>query len=56
MLKSEIRKDYLSDQQVIITPGRAKRPRDIKEQTIISRMSDCPFCLEKINPKNIVDK
>jgi UDPglucose--hexose-1-phosphate uridylyltransferase len=56
MLKSEIRKDYLLDKYVIITPGRAKRPRDIKEQTIISRVSDCPFCPEKINPKNILDK
>ncbi|MDD5415212.1 MAG: galactose-1-phosphate uridylyltransferase [Smithellaceae bacterium] len=56
MLKSEIRKDYLLDKYVIITPGRAKRPRDIKEQTIISRISSCPFCPEKINPKNILDQ
>lgn len=56
MLKSEIRQDYLLNKYVIITPGRAKRPRDIKEQTIISRISDCPFCPEKINAKNILDK
>ncbi|MDD4271206.1 MAG: galactose-1-phosphate uridylyltransferase [Patescibacteria group bacterium] len=56
MLKSEIRKDYLLNKYVIITPGRAKRPRDIKEQTIISRLADCPFCPEKINPKNILDQ
>jgi len=56
MQKSEIRKDYLLDKYVIITPGRAKRPRDIREQTIISRVSDCPFCPEKINPKNILDQ
>ncbi|MDP2736705.1 MAG: galactose-1-phosphate uridylyltransferase [bacterium] len=56
MLKSEIRKDYLTDKHVIVTPGRANRPRDIKEQTIISRISDCPFCPEKINPKNILDQ
>ncbi|MFA6306495.1 MAG: galactose-1-phosphate uridylyltransferase [Patescibacteria group bacterium] len=56
MLKSEIRKDYLLDKYVIITPGRAKRPRDIREQTIISRVSDCPFCPEKIDKKNIVDE
>jgi len=55
MLKSEIRKDYLLNKYVIITPGRVKRPRDIKEQTIISRLADCPFCPEKINPKNILD-
>ena len=56
MLKSEIRKDYLSDRHVIITPGRAKRPRDIKEQTIISRVSNCVFCPENIITKNIIDK
>jgi UDPglucose--hexose-1-phosphate uridylyltransferase len=55
MLKSEIRKDYLLNKYVIITPGRAKRPRDIKEQTIISRVAHCPFCPEKINPKNTLD-
>ncbi len=56
MLKSEIRKDYLSDKYVIITPGRSKRPRDIKEQTIISRLANCVFCPENINKKNIVDQ
>jgi len=56
MLKSEIRKDYLLNKYVVITPGRSKRPRDIKEQTIISRVSVCPFCPEKINPKNILDR
>jgi len=56
MLKSEIRKDYLLNKYVIITPGRAKRPRDISEQTIISRVAHCPFCPEKIDPKNVIDK
>jgi len=56
MLKSEIRKDYLLEKYVIITPSRASRPRDIKEQTIISRLADCPFCPEKINPKNVLDQ
>ncbi len=56
MLKSEIRKDYLLDKYVIITPGRALRPRDIKEQTIVERTKPCPFCPEKIAKKNIVDK
>ena len=56
MQKSEIRKDYLLNKYVIITPGRAKRPRDVKEETIISRLADCPFCPEKINPKNILDR
>ncbi len=56
MIKSEIRKDYLLNKYVVITPGRAKRPRDVKEETIISRLADCPFCPEKINPKNILDR
>ncbi|MDO8592718.1 MAG: DUF4931 domain-containing protein [bacterium] len=56
MLKSEIRKDYLLNKYVVITPGRAKRPRDIKEETIISRVAHCPFCPEKIDSKNILDR
>jgi len=56
MPKSEIRKDYLLNKYVIITPGRALRPRDVNEQTVISRVSDCPFCPEKINSKNIIDR
>ncbi len=56
MLKSEIRKDYLLNKYVIITPGRALRPRDVKEQTIIARVADCPFCPEEIDQKNVVDR
>lgn len=56
MIKSEIRKDYFLDKYVIITPSRAERPRDIKEQSIITRTAKCPFCPENINPKNIVDE
>lgn len=43
-LKSEIRKAYFLDKYVIITPGRAKRPRDIKEETIIKVDKKCVFC------------
>jgi len=49
MKKSEIRKDYLLDKYVIITPGRASRPREIKEQTIIKHSSDCFFCEDSLN-------
>jgi len=56
MLNSEIRKDYLLNKYVIITPDRAKRPRDIKEQSIISRIALCPFCPKKLDKKNILDK
>jgi UDPglucose--hexose-1-phosphate uridylyltransferase len=54
--KSEVRKDYFLNKYVIITPGRAKRPRDIKEQTVLERTKDCYFCPENINAKNIVDQ
>jgi UDPglucose--hexose-1-phosphate uridylyltransferase len=43
-LNSEIRKAYFLNKYVIITPGRAKRPRDIKEETLIKRTGDCFFC------------
>lgn len=55
-LVSEIRKAYILNKYVIITPGRAKRPRDIKEKTIIERSDSCPFCLENLDKKNIVEK
>lgn len=56
MLNSEIRKDYLLNKYAIITPGRAVRPRDIKEQTVITRVAHCPFCFDKIDKNNIVDR
>ena len=56
MQKSEIRKAYLLNKYVVITPGRLKRPRDVKEQTIIKRIGNCFFCPDKVDKKNIVDK
>lgn len=53
---NEIRKAYLLNKYVIITPGRLARPRDIKEQTIIKRIKACPFCPANIIKKNIVDR
>lgn len=55
-IKSEIRKSFLLNKYVIITPGRAKRPRDIKETTIIKRTNECPFCPDKIIKKNVLDQ
>lgn len=55
MQKSEIRKDYFLEKYVIITPTRAKRPRDIKEQTVINRDGTCYFCPEKIDWNNVID-
>ncbi|PIP34051.1 hypothetical protein COX69_03700 [Candidatus Falkowbacteria bacterium CG_4_10_14_0_2_um_filter_48_10] len=54
--ESTIRKAYFLEKYVIITPGRAQRPRDIKEETIIKRSPNCPFCPENINQENVVDK
>ncbi len=55
-MKSELRKDYLLNKYVIITPGRAKRPRDITEQTILHRDKECVFCPENVEKKLITDK
>jgi len=55
-MKSELRKDYLLNKYVIITPGRAKRPRDISEQTVLHRDKKCVFCPKNIEKKLIIDK
>ncbi|MCX6800416.1 MAG: DUF4931 domain-containing protein, partial [Candidatus Falkowbacteria bacterium] len=52
--QSEYRKDYLLDQYVIVTPGRAGRPRDISEQTILKKNEKCVFCPENILNKDVV--
>ena len=49
MKKSEIRRAYLLDKYVIITPLRAQRPRDVKEQTVIERTGACVLCPEKVD-------
>jgi UDPglucose--hexose-1-phosphate uridylyltransferase len=53
-IKSEIRKSYLQNKYVVITPSRAQRPRDIKEQTVIERTAVCPFCSENIKKENVL--
>jgi UDPglucose--hexose-1-phosphate uridylyltransferase len=53
---SEIRKDYFLNRFVLITPRRALRPRDIKEQTLIAKEEKCIFCPENIDKQNIEDK
>lgn len=54
-MKSEIRKHYFLDKYVIITPGRAKRPRGTIAKAVIVPKKSCPFCPEKIE-KNLVIK
>ncbi len=55
-IKSEIRKSYLLNQYVIITPSRAKRPKDIKTRNLVKPSDSCPFCVNNLNKKNIIDK
>ncbi|MCK4554246.1 DUF4931 domain-containing protein, partial [Candidatus Parcubacteria bacterium] len=33
-----------------------KRPRDIKEQTIIERTKPCPFCPDRLDKNNVLDE
>jgi len=54
--KSEIRKDYLLDQHVIITPSRLKRPKDVKAEKVTKNSPNCPFCVDNLDKKNIVDR
>ncbi|MFN3301443.1 MAG: DUF4931 domain-containing protein [Patescibacteria group bacterium] len=54
-MKSEIRKHYFLDKYVIITPGRAKRPRGTIAKAIIIPEKSCPFCPSHIE-KNLVIK
>ena len=51
MQKSEIRKDYILNRYVIITPSRANRPRELREENKTTRIKSCVFC-----PSNIVDQ
>lgn len=53
--KSEIRKHYFLNRFVVITPGRAKRPRDVQEQSVITKNSSCVLCPEKIEKNLILD-
>ena len=56
MEKSEIRKSYFLNKYVIITPSRKKRPRDIKETTVIERTGECVFCPENVKKNNVIVK
>lgn len=53
---SEIRKSYILNKYVIITPGRAARPRDLKEHISVKKDPNCPFCPENIDKNNITDR
>jgi len=53
--KSEIRKHYFLNKYVIITPSRAKRPRDVQEQSVINKTDSCVLCPNQIEKKLILD-
>lgn len=53
--KSEIRKHYFLNKYVIITPGRAKRPRDVQEQSVINKTVSCVLCPDQIEKKLIIE-
>lgn len=53
--KSEFRKHYFLNKYVIITPSRLKRPRDIREETILQKNDSCVLCPEKVERGLILD-
>lgn len=54
MLKSEIRKDYLLDRYVIMTPSRGKRPHQLVSKTVV-RNQDSPFTPENLKHHRLLD-
>ena len=52
-MKSEIRKDYIQERYVIISPQRGRRPHDIERPEIINHRSNksCSFCAVKVDKK-----
>jgi len=53
--QSEIRKHYFLNRYVVITPGRAKRPLDVHEHSIIEKTESCVLCPAKIEKNLILD-
>jgi len=53
---AEIRKSYFLDKYVIIAPKRDRRPghRNVRFGQALDLAKDCPFCPDKIDPKNII--
>jgi len=56
MLKPEIRRDYVQEKYVIISPRRQKRPHDTErpERLNVSKKGDCFFCPKQIDKNNKV--
>lgn len=55
--RSQIRRSYLGDKTVIITPLRLQRPRDLWLKPSLKSNDDaCPFCPSNLDHNNIVDR
>lgn len=54
IMKSEIRKHYFLEKYVIITPGRAQRPRGTIAKAVIIPERNCPFCPKGLKDQAIV--
>ncbi|MFA6106129.1 MAG: DUF4931 domain-containing protein [Patescibacteria group bacterium] len=53
-MQSEIRKQYFLNKYVIITPGRARRPHEIMEQSQAISDFKCEFCPDTIDKKQLI--
>ncbi len=53
--RSEVRKDYFLNRYVIISPARAKRPKDVVETSHRQPGQKCVLCPEQVEKDLIVD-
>ncbi|MFA6171376.1 MAG: DUF4931 domain-containing protein [Patescibacteria group bacterium] len=53
-MTSEYRKQYFLNKYVLITPGRAKRPHEILEQSLEVSNFKCEFCPEAIEKSELI--
>lgn len=53
--ESEFRKHYFLNKYVLITPSRAKRPRDINEETVFKGGDGCVLCPDRLERGLITD-
>lgn len=61
MKRSELRKDYVQENYVIIAPRRGKRPNDFKKTAVETPhehpVKSCgPFCPQNVSLHNVIDK
>ena len=52
MKTAEIRKDYIQDKYVIISPKRGKRPHDVEKPVPTMKQSSDPKSLCLVTPKS----